>query len=339
MTEKVAIVYNYPVPGRLHSAGEDGAVIGVLDSVSTVSQALQELGFDITTIPLMPPFQEALSTISSLRADLIFNLFEGFDDEPGSEAALVAVLEKQGLCFTGSPSSALELAQNKSSAKKVLRAHGIATADWQVLSPDNLREFNLRFPCIIKPIGEHASHGISQDSYVDTVETMNRRIEFIFRSYRCASLVEEFLTGREFCVLLAGNTDPILFPIEEIIYSLPSDKPCILTYAAKWIPEDIYFTGTRNKCPAEISPELTREIEAIARAAFTAIGCRGYARVDMRCNALGQPFVIEVNPNPDISSAGGARLQAEMGGWDYNTMIARIISLAQDAFVQIGGTR
>jgi len=148
--------------------------------------------------------------------------------------------------------------------------------------------------------------------------------------------VEEFLPGREFCALVVGNGHPQVFPIEEIVYALPAEKPKILTYAAKWIPEDDYFTGTKTKCPAEIGPELSQRIESLALASFTAVGCRGYARVDMRQDGDSQLMVLEVNPNPDISSAGGARLQAEVGGMDYVTFISKILSLAQDAFAQTG---
>ena len=338
MSGKIGIVYNEPVPGRLHSLGEEGAVVGVLDAVSAVRQAVQKLGYEVQTIPLRPPLSITVADLTDVKADIIFNLFEGFDGEPDSEAAVAEVLEQMGTCFTGSPSRALRLSQNKAAEKQILRSQGIPVPDWQVLSPESLSCFALNFPCIIKPLGEHASHGISADSVVADRDVLSKRIHFIFESYRCQSLVEEFLPGREFCALVVGNEHPHLFPIEEIVYTLPEGKPKILTYAAKWIIEDEYFTGTKTKCPADVSPELSQEIENLTMASFRAVSCRGYARVDMRQDKAGQLFVLEVNPNPDISSEGGARLQAEVGGLDYVSFIHEILSLAQDAFAPACGS-
>lgn len=334
MSGKIGIVYNEPIPGRLHGLGEDGAEVGVLDAVSAVRQALETLRYEVETIPLRPPLTTAAADMTKVKAALIFNLFEGFDGEPGSEAALAEVLEQMGACFTGSPSRALRLSQNKAAEKQLLRSQGIPVPDWQVLSPQNLFHFNLKFPCIVKPQGEHASHGISAASVVNDLGVLSKQISFIFDAYHCQSLVEEFLPGREFCALVLGNGHLRLFPIEEIVYALPAGKPNILTYAAKWIPEDEYFIGTKTKCPADVTPEMSREIESMAMASFRAVGCRGYARVDMRQDKEDQLFVLEVNPNPDISSAGGARLQAEVGGLDHVSFINEILSLARDAFAQ-----
>lgn len=336
MSGTIGVIYNDPIPGRLHSLGEAGAVLGVLDAVATVSKALKKLGYEVLAIPLKPPLSHAATDPAPVKADIIFNLFEGFDGEAESEAALAEILEQMGACFTGSPSRALRLSQNKAAEKQLLRSYGIPVPEWQVLSPENLSDFKLNFPCIIKPLGEHASHGISAESVVADFDVLSKRINFIFRAYQCPSLVEEFLSGREFCALVVGNGHPRVFPIEEIVYTLPSEKPRILTYAAKWIPEDEYFTGTKTKCPANISPELRQQIESLALASFTVVGCRGYARVDMRQSEAGELMVLEVNPNPDISSAGGARLQAKVGGMDYVTFISEIVSLAQESFPRAG---
>ena len=334
MSAKIGVVYNEPVPGTLRSLGEEAAVIAVLDAVSAVSQALSKLGYEVQTIPLRPPLSSAATALAGVKADIVFNLFEGFESEPGSEAGLAELLEQIGVCFTGSPARALRLCQNKAAEKQLLRSRSVPVPDWQVLSPRNLFEFKLNFPCIIKPLGEHASQGISAESVVGDSVALSKRIDFIFKSYQCSSLVEKFLPGREFCALVVGNGQPRLFPIEEILYTLPSGKPNILTYAAKWIPEDEYFIGTKTKCPAGVSPELSRLVASLALASFKAVGCRGYARVDMRQGQAGELMVLEVNPNPDISSAGGARLQAEVGGMHYVAFISQILALAQDAFAQ-----
>lgn len=330
MSEKIGLIYNDPIPGNLHRLGEAVAVLGVLDAVSSVTKAVEKMGYEVLVVPLRLPMSTAEATLMELKADIVFNLFEGFDGIPGSEAAMAQILEKMGVSFTGSSSRTLFLCQNKALEKQVLRLAGIPTPNWQLLSPEDQSHFNLNFPCIVKPLGEHASHGISADSVVDNTVALGERIKFIWQSYGCSSLVEEFVSGREFSALVMGNGHLKLFPIEEIVYFLPPDKPQILTYAAKWVPDDEYFTGTKTKCPAEISPELHQTIEKLALSSFAALDCRGYARVDMRQDKDGEPLVLEVNPNPDISSAGGARLQAEAAGLDYVSFISEILSLAQE---------
>ncbi len=328
MSDRISIVYNDPALGRLHNLGESDAVMGVLEAVDNVSTALRKLGYEPETVRLQPPLSLAKKHLAMLKADIVFNLFEGFDGIPGSEATIAQTLEKKGTRFTGSPSRALMLSENKAEEKKVLRDSGVPTPDSQLLSPETISQFNLKLPCIIKPLGQHASHGISEESVVGDFGALRKRVEFVFASYSCFSLVEEFVSGREFSALVVGNEKPKLFPIEEIVYALPPGKPHILTYAAKWVPGHEYFTGTKIKCPADVTPEVARRVEELAIRSFTALGCRGYARVDMRQARNGNIMVLEVNPNPDISSAGGARMQAEAAGLDYVAFINEILSLA-----------
>jgi D-alanine-D-alanine ligase len=335
---KIGIVYNEPFPGMYHNLGEDDAVTGILDSVAAVSQALEHLDYEVVTLALRPPLSLAESELRKLDVDAVFNLFEGFDGLSQSEAAVAGLLETMGICFTGCPSKALLLCEDKSLAKQILQSWSIPTANWQVLAHNTFADFNLSFPCIVKPLGEHASHGISAKSVVHSLQALRRQLEFINQKYGRPSLVEEFLPGREFCALVVGNDNLKVFPIEEIIFDLPSTRPPILTYGAKWVPEDTYFEGTKTKCPADVDPELKQDIEELALRCFVALGCRGYARMDMRQDAEGQLMVLDVNPNPDISQEGGARLQVDAAGIGYVAFIGDILSLAKEHFdlAQVG---
>ncbi len=330
--ERVAIVYNEPVRGKYHKLGEGDAVEGVLDSVNAVSQALNELRYDFMTLALKPPLSLAEAELVKLDADIVFNLFEGFDSLLGSEARIAAFLENNELCFTGSRSNTLRNCENKAVAKGILQSCGVPSPNWQVLNPDTLADFNLSFPSMVKPVAENASHGITENSVVDNFQALSRQVNLIFQAYGQFALVEEFLPGREFSALVMGNDTPEVFPISEVIYNLPDDKPQILTYSAKWSHDDIYFNGARVKCPADVSLELKQQIERLALHAFIAFECCGYARIDMRQDRRGQVMVLEANPNPDISSEGGARLQIEAAGIDYVTFIGEILSMAKKSF-------
>jgi D-alanine-D-alanine ligase len=104
--------------------------------------------------------------------------------------------------------------------------------------------------------------------------------------------------------------------------------PRIVTFAAKWEPDSLYFQSTRVVCPADISAEERENIAQTVVAAFRLIGCQGYARADMRMNREGRLNVIEVNPNPDISPGNGAARQAEASGMTYTQFVEKILQLA-----------
>ena len=325
----IVIIYNDPIAGKYHSLGEEAAVAGVLDSVSEVERTLLELGLSCRVLPLRPPLAQTKSQLNELNTtDMVFNLFEGFDGYPESEAAIAGMLEEMEMRFTGSPSVALRLCENKAVTKEVLRWSGVPTPDWRIPLPDKLMDIDLGFPCIVKPLQEHGSHGISEESVVKGPQALREQVEFIRQAYHCPAIVEEFLMGREFRALLVGDGCPRVLPIEEIVYSLPSDKPRLLTYSAKWIPGNEYFAGTEERCPAEVDIGLRHELERLALRAFAALGCRGYASIDMRQNKEGRPMVIDVNPNTDISPMGGVRYPVETAGLDYATFISEILSLA-----------
>ncbi|MDD5082943.1 MAG: GNAT family N-acetyltransferase [Dehalococcoidales bacterium] len=328
MRLRIAIIYNEPDPSRYTTMREEKAVLGVLDEVAAVFQALTELGYPVERIPLAPPLEQVREKVKSLTVDLVFNLFEGFDGRPETEAIVAGMLEELGLVHTGCPSKTLALALDKGKAKTLLEAAGIATPRFQTLTPETLYQFHLKYPCIIKPRTEDASHGISEESVVNDAAGLARQVARVSELFGESALVEEFATGREFNVTVLGNRNPEVLPSSEIVYTLPPAMPRVLTFAAKWEPDTVYFQGTQAVCPAEINEALKQQIAENALAAFRLLGCRGYARVDMRLDAEGNLKVIEVNPNPDLSPEYGAARQAQAAGISYSQLIDRIVSLA-----------
>jgi D-alanine-D-alanine ligase len=328
MRTRVAIVYNEPYPSRYDSAGEGRAVLGVLDAVTAVHQALLEIGYQVTRVPLAPPLKSTRRKLSSLDADLVFNLFEGFCGHPETEAFVPEALSEAGIPFTGCPGTALRLALDKAKVKVLLKAAGIPTPDFQLLNPQIMPMFQLGYPCIVKPRSEDASHGLSEASVVTDSASLEKQVAAVSKSYGGGALVEEFIDGREFNATVLGNSQGTVLPVSEIVYSLPPEIPRILTFAAKWEPDSLYFQGTRVSCPAEISADEQESINQIALAAFRLLDCRGYARVDMRRDKEGRLNVIEVNPNPDISPDAGAARQAEAAAMTYTQFIEKIVKLA-----------
>ena len=328
MRTRVAIVYNEPQHSRYDAAGEGKAVLGVLEAVEAVHRALLELDFDVTRVPLVPPLGRAEKKLRNLNKDLVFNLFEGFCGYPDTEAVVPEILSKMGIPFTGSPGLLLRLALDKVKLKVILKATGIKMPDFQLLNPAILNMYRLGYPCIVKPRCEDASHGLSAYSVVNDFASLKRQIGLVSNCYGGGALVEEFIDGREFNATILGDSKCTVLPVSEIVYSLPSGMPRILTFAAKWEPDSPYFEGTKAICPAEVEAEERERIADTAVAAFQILGGKGYARVDMRMDHEGQVNVIEVNPNPDISPGSGAVRQAEAAGMTYTQFIEKIIQLA-----------
>jgi D-alanine-D-alanine ligase len=322
---RVAIVYNQPLKSRYDERGERAAVSGVLEAVEAVNDALLALGYGVVKVPLSPPLLQAQERLAALRDDLVFNLFEGFAGHPETEAEIAEMLAALKIPFTGCPARALRLALDKARTKAALKEAGVATPDFQLLRPETLSSFSLSYPCIVKPRREDASHGLTADNVVNDFASLERQVTAVSRYYGGQALVEHFIDGREFNVSVLGN---IVLPVSEIDYSLPKGVPHMLTFAAKWQPDSDYFKGTRVVCPAEISKKERQAIARTALKVFGLLGCRGYARVDMRRDEAGRLNVIEVNPNPDISPGAGSVRQAEAAGMSYPQFIERIVELA-----------
>ncbi len=328
MRRRVAIVYNEPQPSRYDRTGEQKAVLGVIEAVTAVRKSLLELDNEVVMLPLSPPFEETRKQLAGLAVDVVFNLFEGFCGEPETEALVPEVLAELGLPCTGCQADVLRLALDKAKVKVILQSAGIATPDFQLLNPETLPTFRLGYPCIVKPRGEDASHGINAESVVTDFATLKKQVSIVSEVYRGGALIEEFIGGREFNATVMGNARHVVLPVSEIVYDLPPDTPRILTFAAKWEDDSVYFRGTKVICPAEVSPAEREYIAGTALAAFRLVGCTGYARVDMRMDETGKLNVIELNPNPDISPDAGAARQAGAAGMSYTQFVDRIVNLA-----------
>ena len=328
MCAKVAIVYNQPERSRYADMGEWAAIAGVLEEVDAVEKALVELRYDCFRVPLSPPLKHAAEIISTIKADLIFNLFEGFDGQPGTEATIAEMFAERRLPYTGCPSDAIKVCLDKIRVKDTLVANGIKTPRYCLLNSKPPASFDLRFPCIVKTRAEHASHGMSEESVVHNIKQLESQVSKISHLFGGEALVEEYEDGREINALAMGKGKVEVFPVSEIIYTLPEGKPRILTYAAKWDPENEYYNCSTHQCPAQIEEEVRQTAVDIVLSVFKLCIGSGYARVDFRQDSQGTLKVIDVNPNPDISPAVGAAHQAEIYGLSYNQFMERIISIA-----------
>lgn len=326
---KVAIIYNEPVTNLpLINNGKDESIIGVLEEVVAVKKALLELRHTVEKVPLRLPIESVPDVLKRIQADVVFNLFEGFEDLPHTEPVVAKMMEDLGIRFTGNSSHTLALTLDKAEFKKVLQRAGVSTPASNVLTPATLGSFNLNFPCIVKPRDEDASNGLNPENLVQNLEQLKVMVEKVSSRFRGYALVEEFVDGREFNASVLGNKELSLVEISEIVYTLPPDMPRILTYESKWNEDSVYFQETGVCCPAKIDNDLREKITGVVLASTRAAGCRGYARVDMRQDKNGEIKVLEVNANPDIEPDLGIALQASTRGMSYAQLIQKIIDLA-----------
>ncbi len=333
MSLKVAIIYNQPEQDRYSAMGEQKAVLGVLVEVKAVHAGLTKLGYTVEQVPVSPPLEAVHRTLSNLKVDAVFNLFEGFAGRPETEAAVAAMLSGLGVPYTGCSAAALSLTLDKSRTKAILLSNGLPTPAFQVLDPGTIEQFDLRFPCIVKPAAEDASHGLSERSVVTDRSGLEGQVKHISDLYNGQALVEEYIDGREFNVAVIGNDQPVVLPVSEIVYTLPDGMPRILTFEAKWEPQSLYFKSSAPVCPADIDDVIRQRIAGPALSAYKLLGCTGYARVDFRMGADSIPQIIEVNANPDLSPGYGVALQSRLAGMTYARMIERIVQLAMERSV------
>ncbi|MCX6711427.1 MAG: ATP-grasp domain-containing protein [Candidatus Woesearchaeota archaeon] len=295
---------------------------GIYDDVHSVRNALISLGYKVKELVV----DEEIKILKKLKTDLVFNLCDDFLD-PMKEAVVPLVLQQKNIKYTGSGSSSLLITANKYLAKLKFLQSNIPTPNFQLFINSNQRlRSDLKFPLIVKPNNEHGSIGITARAVVKNEEELYKRIRFIMKE-KCNALVEEYIDGKEITVVLIGKKNPMVLPVSEIVFKGFENKPKIMSYEAKWVKDDFAYQQTFRKTPADITKAEEKEIIKQCKKAYKAIGCKGYGRVDLRLKN-GIPYILEVNPNPDLSEDAALSNIARESGMTYNDLIKKIIDLA-----------
>jgi D-alanine-D-alanine ligase len=294
-------------------------------------QALRQTGCDVLTIPLrhdLPAFQKKLY---KFNPDVVFNQYEDVVHGALYEMRFAAMIRMMGYPLTGSPALALGLHRDKYMAASLLQGAGVLVPPQTALIEriGDVDKKKWQFPLIVQASREHAGVGLNRNSVVYTKKALRLQAAHIVRNFGQPALVETFLEGREFNVGIVGGRRIRVLPIAEVDYSMLSpDVPRIMSYAAKFIETSEEYKKTRVTCPAEVEPELVRELSSTALRAFRAIGGWGYGRVDIRLDSRGIPRVLEVNCNPSLEPKVAIARSAECAEISYPQLLRLIIKAA-----------
>jgi D-alanine-D-alanine ligase len=313
--------------GVLYDGGSDDwdqkDVAAVLANVNEIQAELRRSGQETTLIAVQLGDVRWLKKVQ--RHDLIFNLCEGVNGYARYEDFAVAALELSRVPFTGCPAWPVTICHRKHIANTLLTAAGVPVPTF-MLARGITPPAGLRYPVIVKPSGEDASVGIDAGAVCATRKALRDRLARTLEQWS-EVLIQEYVAGREVNVGFIGRD---LMPISEISFNrMPQGTWPIVTYAAKWNSGSDEDLGTEPVCPAELSPELSRRAIQAARLAWeTLAASQGYGRVDLRITDSGDVYVLEVNPNPDLSSDAGFTRMARARGWEYGELVTRIVEEA-----------
>ena len=295
-----------------------------------VISTLRGMDHEVQTIGVHDDLGEIRRAATDWKPHIAFNLLEGFDDITIFDQNVVSHLELLKLSYTGCNPRGLLLARDKSLSKKLLAYHRIQVPEFDVfrIGRPVRRPKRLQFPLMVKSLTTEASIGISQASVVDSEEKFKDRVSFIHESIGTTAIAEQYIDGRELYVGILGNQALQALPVWELFFTnMPDGTRRIATDRVKWSVKYQKKYGI-NSGPVKDLPEATAEaIQHLCKRAYRALELSGYARVDLRLDEVGNVWVLEANPNPQIARGEDFAASAEKTGLSYDGMLQRILNL------------
>jgi D-alanine-D-alanine ligase len=280
--------------------------------------------FDMNESPL--PFEK----LRTSEVDLIFNVCERVNDNALLEPCSAALLEMLQIPYTGCNAETLALCMNKIRAKQLFEYYDIPTPNWDyIYDHDDEIEEDLRYPLMVKPADTHNSIGVTNDSVVTNKKELQRQIDYILEEVNRPVLVEEYIEGDEYDVGIIGNDDTLkVLPLTRSIFGeMPEGYWHIYAYDAKWKDGNNPYEKIKTECPPRIPKKLASLITEISIDAYNITDCHDYARIEVRVDKDGNPFVLECNPNASICDEDSLPDAAVMTGMTYEDFIDEIVHL------------
>ncbi|KJU82715.1 protein containing D-alanine--D-alanine ligase [Candidatus Magnetobacterium bavaricum] len=304
---------------------EETAEFDSLQTIEALEETITLLGHKVTRVGNIRNLVGMLK--DGRRWDLVFNICEGLHGR-GREAQIPALLEAYDIpcCFSDPLTMALSL--DKGLTKTVVRAATVATPNYIVIesveAAQNPGVSRLNgYPLFVKPLHEGTGKGIDEGSVVHDAQGLRQRCSLLLERYRQPVLVEDYLPGREFTVgVLGSDSDAYVVGALEVVirqrqpghvYSYENKEFC------EQLVDYILVEDTRIK----------QEAAALAIAAYKAVGCRDAGRVDVKADANGKLFFLEINPLPGLHPThSDLPILCTQAGMSYGQLIGEIIRSA-----------
>jgi D-alanine-D-alanine ligase len=314
---KVAILFD---GASAYATKPDQLILGTVNAIE------HSLAAEGNEVGLVPVYQDGkwIEKIRKGKFDLAFNMCEGIDGIATLESAVISVLELFKIPFTGATSYTAAVCLRKHVINGLLEKSGLPIPRFAVVRRGDPL-VSVGYPAIVKPAAEDASLGVEQRSVVRNARQLAERTTAMLDAWD-ELLVQRYVDGREVNVGILGDT---VLPIAEIDFShMPRGRWRIVTYQSKWETGSVDDLGSTPRCPARLPSKVAAEVRRVALRAWKLVGGCGYGRVDLRIDANGQPWILEVNANPDIAPDAGLARMARVAGIEYGPLIRSICELA-----------
>lgn len=319
----------------------------VLVQLRSVAAALGDLNHRAVEVPCTLDLADLKHRIEAIRPDVVFNLVESLGGSGRLIYLVPALLDAMAVPYTGSSAAAIQFTSHKTMAKERMLAAGLPTTAWIGPFPEELPRIENQTAAglrpatggtasnsgwIVKSLWEHASVGLDEASFqlCDTIAEARQAMHARAIALGGSCFAESYVDGREFnlSLLAAADGPPQVLPPAEIRFEgFPEAKPKIIGYRAKWQADSYEYQHTPRRF--DFSPQdktLIERLRGLATDSWRVFGLRGYARVDFRVDAGGQPWILEINANPCLSPDAGFAAALAAAGTDYRAAIGRILN-------------
>ena len=322
---RIAVVRNQPTDEVIFRSAKPCPERYGRRTIRAVVEALEQSGHVVSEVAggttMLAELDAFLGSDAPDRANtLVMNMAYGIQGD-SRYTHVPAMLEMAGVPYTGAGPLGHAVSLDKVVAKALMADAGIPTPRSRVMSSGS-DGAGLAFPLVVKPRHESTSYGLR---LVRDAGELGLAVEAIVATYRQEALVEEYVDGREVCVGLLGNDPPEILPPVELDFG---GRPLrIMTW------DDKYHRRADEPakiCPAPLTRRLRDEVRRLALATFEACHARDYARVDIRIDASGRPFVLEINSMASLGMNGSFVHAAREAGMSHRDLVARIIEVAAE---------
>jgi D-alanine-D-alanine ligase len=289
---------------------------------------LGEIGHEVRKVGVGDDLSIVRRTVEEWKPHIVFNLMEAFHELGTFDHNVVSYLELLRVPYTGCNPRGLMLARDKALAKTILHYHRIPVPEFGVvrLGRRARRPKRLQFPLIVKSLTQEGSTGIAQASVVYDDTKLQERVKFIHTSIGTDAIVEQYIEGRELYVGIIGNQRLTVFPVWEMHFTKRGDEVHnIATDRVKWSTKYQRKYGIKTRA-AKLPDEVAARIQYLCKRVYRALDLTGYARIDLRMDEAGRPYVIEANPNPQLAYGEDLAESAERAGISYEQLIQRILA-------------